>query len=151
MEGSRVAVLCGTVAVGSALMICSGLAQGADPLAGLNDEQKRELAAPFTGVTTNGRLTPGLFAIRQTGVSTGPIRAAAQALLSGLSADQRTRISFPVEDREWRLWINTPQPARQGVSFQEKLVPHQTRRRTRDVFRSSPSQTAVPAAPRRRL
>ena len=119
MEGIRVAVLCGTVAVGSALMIGSGLAQRADPLAGLNDEQKRELAAPFTGVTTNGRLTPGLLAIRQTGVSTGPIRAAAQALLNGLSADQRTRISFPVEDREWRLWINTPQPARQGVSFQE--------------------------------
>jgi len=115
----RVAVLCGIVAVASAAMILSGLAQGPDPLAGLTDEQKRELEAPFMGVTTNGRVTTGLFPIRQTGVSTSPIRTAAHALLNGLNADQRTRISFPVDDREWRLWINTPQPARQGVSLQE--------------------------------
>jgi len=115
----RVAVLCGLVVAGSAVMIVSGLAQGRDPLAGLTDEQKGALDTPFVGVTTNGRVTPGLFPIRQTGVSTAPIRTAAQALLNGLSAEQRTRISFPVDDREWRLWINTPQPARQGVSLEE--------------------------------
>lgn len=119
MARIRVAVLCGLVAVASAAMVLSGLAQGPDPLAGLTDEQKRELEAPFMGVTTNGRVTTGLFPIRQTGVSTSPIRTAAHALLNGLNADQRTRISFPVDDREWRLWINTPQPARQGVSLQE--------------------------------
>lgn len=119
MTRIRVAVLCGLVAVGLAVMIVSGLAQGRDPLAGLTDEQKRELATPFTGVTTNGTVDAGLFSIRHTGVSTAPIRAAAQALLNGLTAQQRSRISFPVDDREWRLWINTPQPARQGVSLQE--------------------------------
>ena len=119
MTRIRVAVLCGLVAVGLAVMIVSGLAQGRDPLAGLTDEQKRELATPFMGVTTNGRVDAGLFPIRHTGVSTAPIRAAAQALLHGLNADQLARISFPVDDREWRLWINTPQPARQGVSLQE--------------------------------
>jgi hypothetical protein len=104
-------------------MVLSGLAQGPDPLAGLTDEQKRELETPFMGVTTNGRVTTDLFPIRQTGVSTSPIRTAAHALLNGLNADQRTRISFPVDDREWRLWINTPQPARQGVSLQEMSEP----------------------------
>lgn len=115
----RVAVLCGVVAVGLALMMGSGLAQGHDPLGGLSDEQRRSVAEPFLGLTTNGRPMPGLFSIRQTGVSTGPVRAAAEAFLIGLGVPQRSAASFPVDDREWRLWINTPQPARQGVSFQE--------------------------------
>jgi len=115
----RVTVLCGIVAVGLALAINSGQAQSQDPLGGLNDEQRRALAEPFVGLTTNGRLMPGLFSIRKTGVTTAPVRAAAQAFLSGLSAPQRSAASFSVDDREWRLWINTPGPARQGVSFQE--------------------------------
>ena len=119
MARVRAAVLCGVVTCASAAMILSGSAQGPDPLAGLTDEQKWELETPFMGVTTNGRVTPGLFPIRHTGVSTAPIRTAAIALLNGLNADQRTRVSFPVDDREWRLWINTPRPARQGVSLEE--------------------------------
>jgi hypothetical protein len=115
----RVTVLCGLIiAAAAALSIGSG-AQGPDPLGGLTDEQKRELASAFTGVTTNGRVTPGLFRIERTGVSTEPVRAAAVALLNGLTEDQRRRTLFPVDDREWRIWINTPQPARQGVSFEE--------------------------------
>ena len=119
MEQIRIAVLCLMVAVIAAGSIRSGLAQGEDPLRGLNDEQKRSLDAPFTGVTTNGQVMPGLFTIRQTGVSTSPVRVAAQALLNGLSAAQRGKASFSIDDREWRVWINTPAPARQGVSFEE--------------------------------
>ena len=123
MDLLRIAVLCCTVAVVAASSIRSGLAQGSDPLRGLNDEQKRSLEVPFKGLTTNGQVMPGLFAIRQTGVSTSSIRQAAQAFLNGLSAGQRGKASFPVDDREWRLWINTPAPARQGVSFEEMSEP----------------------------
>jgi hypothetical protein len=119
MDQIRIAILCCTVAVVAASSIRSGVAQGDDPLRGLNDEQKRSLEAPFKGVTARGQVEPGLFAIRQTGVSTSPVRVAAQALLNGLSAAQRGKASFPLDDREWRLWINTPAPARQGVSFEE--------------------------------
>ena len=119
MDRIRVAVLWCAVVIVSLVALRSGVAQGQDPLAGLNDEQKRELAAAFTGVTTSGRATTGLFPIRRTGVSAGTIRAAADAFLNSLNEDQRRRTSFAVDDREWRMWINTPQPVRQGVSFQE--------------------------------
>jgi hypothetical protein len=114
----RVTVSCGLIVTAAAALTMGSGAQGPDPLGSLTDE-KRELASAFTGVTTNGRVTPGLFRIERTGVTTEPVRAAAVALLNGLSEDQRRRTLFPVDDREWRIWINTPQPARQGVSFEE--------------------------------
>ncbi len=38
------------------------------------------LAQPFKGITTNGTVAPGLFAIRSTGVSTAPVRQAAEGV-----------------------------------------------------------------------
>ena len=43
------------------------------------EAEARGLADPFTGITTSGTPRPGLFAIRSTGVSTEPVRAAAEA------------------------------------------------------------------------
>ena len=43
--------------------------------------EKKGLAEPFKGVTTDGTAKPGLFAIKSTGVSTEPVRKAADALL----------------------------------------------------------------------
>ena len=64
------------------------------------------LAEPFRGVTRDGRIVPNLFAIRSTGVSTEPVRAAASAFLSSLSAEQRHKTAFAVDDAEWRKWMN---------------------------------------------
>lgn len=64
------------------------------------------LAEPFKGITTDGTLVPGLFPIRSTGVSTHPIREAAQALLAALDPAQRAAIRFPVESDAWRRWSN---------------------------------------------
>ena len=44
------------------------------------------LAEPFKGVTANGTITPGLFPIRSTGVSTAPVRTAAVAFLASAGA-----------------------------------------------------------------
>jgi hypothetical protein len=106
-------------AVVSLVIIEIGASQGRDPLAGLNDRQRRALEEPFTGVTTNGHVVSGLYPVQKTGITTEPIRIAAEAFLSALSAGERERVSFPIDDREWRMWINTPQPARQGISFEE--------------------------------
>jgi hypothetical protein len=76
-------------------------------------------AEPFTGLTIDGRIEPGLFEIRSTGVSTAPVREAAQAFLDGLSREQRQRTLFPVDDREWRMWDNRHFMARQGTGFHE--------------------------------
>jgi hypothetical protein len=62
---------------------------------------------------------PGLFAVRSTGVSTEPIRAAAVAWLASLTADQRRSSTFGVDDPEWRKWMNQHFYRRQGVSFEE--------------------------------
>lgn len=67
----------------------------------------------------NGKITPGLFKIRSTGVSTKPVRIAAEAFLAGLSDEQRKKTMFPVDDVEWRMWDNRPRVPRQGVGFNE--------------------------------
>jgi hypothetical protein len=75
------------------------------------------LADPFKGVTANGQIESGLFAIRSTGVSTAPVRTAAEAFLAGLTQAQRDKTLFAVDDPEWRKWMNQSFYVRQGVSF----------------------------------
>jgi hypothetical protein len=77
------------------------------------------LAEPFRGITTNGQVERGLFSVRSTGVSTAPVRRAAETFLAALSAEQRKKTKFPVDDPEWRKWMNVHRYARQGVNFQE--------------------------------
>jgi hypothetical protein len=85
--------------------------------------EKRGLAEPFKGITTDGRVTPGLFTIASTGVSTEPVRKAAAAFLAALSPEQRKKTVFGVEDDEWRKWMNQHFYVRQGVSFLEMSEP----------------------------
>ena len=80
---------------------------------------QRGLAEPFKGITTDGRIVPDLFAIRSTGVSTAPVQKAAAAFLQALTAEQRTKTVFAVDDDEWRKWMNQHFYVRQGVSFKE--------------------------------
>ena len=83
------------------------------------DADARGLAAPFVGITTDGTPETGLFAIRSTGVSTEPVRQAAEAFLAALSDAERNRTSFAIDDDEWRKWMNQHFYVRQGVSFGE--------------------------------
>jgi hypothetical protein len=87
------------------------------------DSEDRGLAEPFKGVTTDGNLVPGLYSIRSTGVSTEPVRKAAAAFLASLTSDQRARTKFPVDDPEWRKWMNQHFYVRQGVGFKEMTEP----------------------------
>jgi hypothetical protein len=111
-QGSkRSRVLTLTVFAGLLLATAVGL--------GVGVQQQDPLAEPFKGVTTNGTVVPNLFPIRATGVSTAPVRAAADRFLASLTAEQKARTSFPVDDSEWRKWNNVHRYARQGVSFKE--------------------------------
>src|SRR5271165_1341252 len=83
------------------------------------EAEKRGLADPFKGITTNGTIQTGLFSIRSTGVSTEPVRNAASAFLAALDPAQRKKTMFPVDDDEWRKWMNQDFYVRQGVSFKE--------------------------------
>ena len=83
------------------------------------EAETQGLADAFKGVTTSGSVVSGLFPIRSTGVSTEPVRKAADAFLTSLSADLRAKTVFPVDDPEWRKWMNQHFYLRQGVSFKE--------------------------------
>jgi len=85
--------------------------------------EKQGLAEPFKGVTADGAVAPNLFGIKSTGVSTAPVTRAAERFLASLSADQRGRTAFGVDDDEWRKWMNQHFYVRQGVSFQELSEP----------------------------
>jgi hypothetical protein len=97
--------------------------------------EKQGLAAPFTGVMAPAGPERGLFEVRSTGVSTAPVRAAAESFLASLTADQRTRTTFPVGDDEWRKWANQDVYVRQGVSFVEMTEPQ--REKAFELMRAS--------------
>jgi hypothetical protein len=83
------------------------------------DAETKGLAEPFKGITTNGQIAPGLFAIHSTGVSTEAVQKAASAFLAALSLDQRAKAMFALDDPEWRKWMNQHFYVRQGVSFKD--------------------------------
>src|SRR5271169_6868041 len=67
-----------------------------------------ELAkAPFTGITTDGDATPGLFSLQPSDAPTSAMIAAVTALLGSVSPAQRTAMTFPVGSDQWRRWQNT--------------------------------------------
>jgi hypothetical protein len=86
--------------------------------------EAKGLAEPFKGVTSNGTIVPGLFPIRSTGVSTEPVRHAADGFLATLSAEQKRSTMFGVDDVEWRRWANQHIYRREGLSF-EAMSPAQ--------------------------
>jgi hypothetical protein len=77
------------------------------------------LAEPFKGVTADGNVQPGLFKLHSTGVSTEPVRKAAEAFLAGLSEERRKKTKFAIDDNEWRKWMNQHFYVRQGVGFKD--------------------------------
>ena len=83
------------------------------------DYEKEGLAAPFKGITTNGEVEPGLFEIRPSGVSTEPVRIAAEAFIATLTPVQLARTMYPLDDIEWRKWMNQHFYARQGICLAE--------------------------------
>src|SRR5579859_5451580 len=73
-------------------------------------------SAPFVGVTADGHAVPGLFSLSPTGVSTRPLKEAAEAFLASLDVTQRARASFAIDDATWQRWNNThPFIMRHGV------------------------------------
>ncbi len=95
--------------------------------AALAHQRPDPLAEPFKGVTTAGTVASGLFAIRSTGVSTKPVMDAATIFIGSLTAEQRAKTLYPVDDSEWRKWNNIHRWTRQGVGFKEMNDEQKTR------------------------
>jgi hypothetical protein len=85
----------------------------------MSEEYEREGLTPYKGITTSGEVVPGLFEVKPTRVSTEAVRNAAERFIATLSPVQLTRTIYPVDDVEWRKWMNQHFYARQGVCFAE--------------------------------
>jgi hypothetical protein len=109
--------------IGWGIVPPSALAQGTavprpiPPPPGYMEAAEKALAEPFAGITTDGKVVPGLFTIQKTGVSTQPITEAAEAFLAALDPEQRAQTLFAVDSDEWRRWSNIHRYPRQGVAL----------------------------------
>jgi hypothetical protein len=112
-------VLYACLLVAVASFYWSAYTQSANRNQMFEEQLKKFLAEPFKGVTADGNVAPGLFKIRSTGVSTKPVKQAAEVFLKSLNDDQRKRTMYAVNDDEWRRWDNRHFPPRQGVGFKE--------------------------------
>ena len=83
------------------------------------EAEQKGLAAAFRGITTNYDVMPGLFQISPSGVSTEPVRNAAEKFIGSLTSVQLAKTMFPVDDNQWRKWMNQHFYVRQGISMQE--------------------------------
>ena len=83
--------------------------------------QADALKEAFEGITTDKGKEPGLFPVRSTGVTTQPIKEAAEQFLNAMSAIQKEKVSFSIDDEEWRKWCNVDNGiyVRQGISLKE--------------------------------
>ncbi len=117
-----------------------GIASRQDPTSPLVERQRevarKAISVPFVGVTTNGKLRPDLFPIRQTGVSTRLIRDAAEAYLATLTPEQRQTATLPIDSAMWRSWVNTTSIAMRHGWELDKLTPQQ-REAALEVCRAS--------------
>ena len=83
------------------------------------DYEREGLADPFRGIATSQGILPDLFQISPTGVSTEPVRNAAEKFISSLTGAQLAKTMFPVDDVQWRKWMNQHFYVRQGITMQE--------------------------------
>jgi uncharacterized protein DUF3500 len=83
------------------------------------EAERKGLAAPFRGITTNGESLTGLFQISPSGVSTEPVRNAAERFITSLNNVQLVKTMFPVDDLQWQKWMNQHFYVRPGICFQE--------------------------------
>lgn len=94
------------------------------------------LAEEFRGVTTDGVVRPGLYPIRETGVSTDAVRSAADAFLDSLDPGAKGTASFAIDGDEWRQWCNIhPYMMRHGTFLD--AASHDQRGLSMDLLRTS--------------
>lgn len=81
--------------------------------------EEKGTADPYRGIMIGAGLQPDLFQIMSTGVSTAPVRVAADAFLTALTEEQRAKTLFAIDDPEWRKWMNQHFYQSQGVRLDD--------------------------------
>lgn len=91
---------------------------------GGDEREAKILANPFVGITDDGKVKKGLFPIQASGVSTAPVKKAADIFIASLNAAEKAKTLYPIQDHEWQKWSNIHIYQRQGISFLE-MTEHQ--------------------------
>jgi hypothetical protein len=82
------------------------------------------LEEPYKGVTSDGKVREGLHEARDEGFEIERPVMKAEALLSSLSNEQKEKISYPINAREWRAWSNPEFLLRPfGLRLEEGMAP----------------------------
>lgn len=116
-------ILAAGLATAVAVITAIAMAQQGDRMEQFRQMSQRAelegLKDPFRGIVIGGEMQHGLFPVRATGVSTEPVREAATAFLASLNDEQRSATLYPVDDPEWRKWMNQHFYRRQGTYFKD--------------------------------
>jgi len=64
------------------------------------------LEEPYKGITSDGNVREGLFHARDEGTDVQTAVENAEKLLNSLETEQKKKIAYPINAREWRAWSN---------------------------------------------
>ncbi|CAN9290043.1 unnamed protein product [Alternaria alternata] len=64
------------------------------------------LEEPYKGITNDGKVREGLFKAQDEGADVDGAVKKAEELLAGLDGEQKKKVSYPINAREWRAWSN---------------------------------------------
>jgi Protein of unknown function (DUF3500) len=118
--------------------------QGNERARGMKEAGEVAVGEPFAGISEGGVIASGLFPVRSTGVSTAPIKAAAEAFLASLG-EGREEAMFRVDCDEWRQWSNVHMfLMRHGVCMEQ--MTEQQRERASGLMRATLSQSGYETA-----
>jgi len=90
---------------------------------GMAEAGHAAVAEPFKGISTDGKILPGIIPLGQTGCSTEAMRVAAQEYLASLDPSQREHATFDIAGDDWRRWSNVHMfLMRHGVCMEEMTM-----------------------------
>jgi hypothetical protein len=96
-------------------------------------------AEPFKGMTTDGKVMPGLYSLQPADAPVAQMVDAVGLLLAQLTPEQRQAMSFPVDSDKWWQWQNTEiYVENYGLRLDE--VADSVREAVMDMLRASLSQ-----------
>jgi hypothetical protein len=90
--------------------------------------ENENLNKPYEGIITSKGKENGLFPIKSTGVTTEPIKKAAELFLNSLTKIQLEKTLFAFDNNEWQKWANMDNGLykRQGISIKEMTKEQRT-------------------------
>ncbi|KAI8941971.1 hypothetical protein NX059_000081 [Plenodomus lindquistii] len=94
------------------------------------------LAEPYTGVTNDGKVEDGLFSAQDDIADVEAAVKKAEDFLNRLSSEEKSKVTYPINAREWRAWSN-PEFLLRPFGLRLEEVPEQTAQSILSVIEAS--------------